>query len=103
VAIAEQDLRTAQHRNPEPDRRPDWFTTAYLHRPDELAAEVAAAGFLVKQVLGIEGPGWLIWREHWVDPEQRAQVLDTARAVETEPAVLGASAHVMIIAHSAVA
>jgi ubiquinone/menaquinone biosynthesis C-methylase UbiE len=43
-AIAEQDLKTGQHRNPEPHRRPEWFTTAYLHRPDELAEEVAAAG-----------------------------------------------------------
>jgi hypothetical protein len=74
-----------------------------LHRPDELAAEVAAAGFLVKQVLGIEGPGWLIWRERWDDPDQRAQVLDAARAVEQESAVLGASAHFMVIAHSPVA
>jgi SAM-dependent methyltransferase len=102
-AIAEQDLKTGQHRNPEPDRRPDWFTTAYLHRPDELAAEVAAAGFLVEHVLGIEGPGWLIWRERWADPQQRAQVLDTARAVENESALLGASAHVMVIAHSSMA
>jgi SAM-dependent methyltransferase len=99
-AVAEQDLKTGQHRNPEPDSRPEWFTTAYFHRPDELAAEVAAAGFLVDQVLGIEGPGWLIWREHWEDPQQRAHVLDTARAVEHESAVLGASAHFMVIAHA---
>jgi ubiquinone/menaquinone biosynthesis C-methylase UbiE len=102
-ALAEQDLKTGQHRNPDPDRRPEWFTTAYFHRPDELAGEVAAAGFLVEHVSGIEGPGWLIWRDRWDDPQQRAQVLDTARAVENESAVLGASAHIMVIAHSPVA
>ena len=95
-AIAEQDLKTGQHRNPEPDRRPEWFTTAYLHRPDELAEEVAAAGLLVEGVLGIEGPGWLIWRDLWDDPQQRAHLLDTARAVERESALLGASAHLMV-------
>jgi 2-polyprenyl-3-methyl-5-hydroxy-6-metoxy-1,4-benzoquinol methylase len=99
-AIAQQDLKTGQHRNPEPDRRPEWFTTAYLHRPEDLAAEVAAAGLLVQHVLGIEGPGWLIWRERWEDPQQRAQVLDTARAVEHESSLLGASAHFMVIAHA---
>jgi hypothetical protein len=99
-AIAEQDLKTGQHRNPEPDRRPEWFTTAYLHRPDELAGEVAAAGLVVERVLGIEGPGWLIWRERWDDPHRRAQLLDTARAVEEEPSLLGASPHLMVIAHS---
>jgi SAM-dependent methyltransferase len=97
-AIAEQDLKTGQHRNPDPDRRPEWFTTAYLHRPDELAEEAAAAGLLVEDVFGIEGPGWLIWRERWHDLQQRAQLLHTARAVEREPAVLGASAHLMVIA-----
>jgi hypothetical protein len=40
-----------------PGRRPQWFTTAFLQRPDELAEEVAAAGLLVEGVLGIEGPG----------------------------------------------
>jgi SAM-dependent methyltransferase len=99
-AMIEQDLKTGQHRNPEPDRRPEWFTTAYLHRPDELAEEVAAAGLQIDGVFGIEGPGWLIWHERWDDPQQRAHLLETARAVERESAVLGSSAHLMVIAHA---
>jgi ubiquinone/menaquinone biosynthesis C-methylase UbiE len=99
-AIAEQDLKTGQHRNPDPDRRPEWFTTAYLHRPDELTKEVAEAGLVVEWVLGIEGPGWLIWHDRWDDPQKRTQLLDTARAVEAEPAVLGVSAHFMVIARA---
>src|SRR5207248_1072154 len=35
--IVEEDLRTGQHRNPQPELRPEWFTTAYFHRPDDLA------------------------------------------------------------------
>jgi SAM-dependent methyltransferase len=99
-AIVEQDLRTGQHRNPEPAQRPEWFTTAYFHRPDELAEEVTAAGLVVEALIGIEGPGWLIWRERWDDPERQAQLLEAARAVEEESAVLGASAHLMVIARS---
>jgi hypothetical protein len=59
--------------------RLEWFTTAYLHRPDELVEEVAAEGLHVEAVLAIEGPGWLIWRERWNDLQQRAQLLHTAR------------------------
>ena len=35
--IVEEDLREGRHRNAE--RRPGWFTTAYFHRPTELAEE----------------------------------------------------------------
>jgi ubiquinone/menaquinone biosynthesis C-methylase UbiE len=97
-AVVEQDLRTGQHHNPEPERRPEWFTTAYFHRPDELAEEVTAAGLAVDTVLGIEGPGWLIGREGGDDPEQRAVLAEAARAVEQEPSLLGASAHLMAVA-----
>jgi hypothetical protein len=60
-AIAEQDLKTGQDRNPEPERGPEWFRTAYFHRPDELAEDAAAAGLLIDGVFGIEGP-WLVDR-----------------------------------------
>lgn len=96
-AIVEQDLLTGQHRNPKIERRPEWFTTAYFHRPDELADELTAAGLTVEAVLGIEGPGWLIAGDGTDDPQQRAIVVEAARAVEQEPALLGASAHLMAI------
>jgi hypothetical protein len=47
-----------QHRNP--TDRPDYFTTAYFHHPDELAEEVRSAGLLVEGIYGIEGPGWML-------------------------------------------
>lgn len=58
AAIVDADLRDGQHRNA--TDRPDWFTTAYFHRPDELRDEVAEAGFAVQGVFGIEGPGWIL-------------------------------------------
>ncbi len=96
--IVEQDLRTGQHRNPEPERRPEWFTTAYFHRPEELAEEVQAAGFAVQAVVGIEGPGWILSRQLWDDVSRRAQLLDAARLAEQEPSLTGASAHLMVVA-----
>jgi SAM-dependent methyltransferase len=100
-AMLEQDLRTGVHRNPRPEERPEWFTTAYFHRPEELAEEFAATHLVVEAVVGIEGPGWLLWRDHWAEPQQRAEILEAARAVEQEPSLLGASAHLMVIARSA--
>ena len=99
--MAEQDLRTGQHRNPEPDRRPEWFTTAYLHRPEELAEEIHAAGLTLDALLGIEGPGWLL-PERWDLPAHKASVLDIASALEREPSLLGMSAHLMAVARRAV-
>lgn len=87
-AIAERDLADGQHRNP--GAHPEWFTTAYLHRPEELAAEVAAAGFADVAVYAVEGPGWLL-QSQWA--ERREQYLLAARAVEADPALLGIGSH----------
>lgn len=98
VAIVEQDLRDGQHRNP--TDRLDYFTTAYFHRPDELAQEAQAAGLSVLGVYGIEGPGWILpdITERMADDERRAALLEAARMVETEPAMVGSSAHLLLVA-----
>jgi ubiquinone/menaquinone biosynthesis C-methylase UbiE len=41
--IIERDLKTGQHLNPSGDI--EFFTTAYLHKPDELRDEMIEAGF----------------------------------------------------------
>ena len=92
-AMVEEDLRSGQHRNPRPDERPEWFTTAYLQRPEELREEVAAAGLCLQALIGIEGPGWVLRRD--AEPEE---LMVVARRVEQEASLLGASAHVMAIA-----
>ena len=96
-AIVDRDLRDGQHRND--TDRPDFFTTAYFHRPDELRDEVTRAGLLVENIYGIEGPGWILpdLVERWKDPERRELVLRVARMLETEPYVLGSSAHLLAV------
>lgn len=96
--IVERDLADGQHRNPE--RRPHWFTTAYLHHPDELRHEAEVAGLDVIGVVGVEGlAGWLPdLAARWTDPQSREAILYSARAIEDEPTLLGLSAHLILIA-----
>jgi SAM-dependent methyltransferase len=77
------------------------FTTAYFHHPDEIAAEVVDGGLELDAVYGIEGPGeWMAGVDERLDDEARgAALLDLARAVETEPCLLGASPHLLVVAH----
>ncbi|MGH2746492.1 MAG: class I SAM-dependent methyltransferase [Actinomycetota bacterium] len=95
--IVERDVREGQHRNP--SRRPGWFTTAYFHLPDELAAEISGAGFEDVEVLAVEGPGWLVpdLQERLDDPERLDRLLGVIERVEREPSLLGASAHLLAI------
>jgi SAM-dependent methyltransferase len=96
--IVEHDLRDGQHRNP--TERLDYFTTAYFHRPEDLVAEVRAAGLALEGVFGLEGPGWILpdVAERMGDARRRASLLHVARMVETEPSVLGSSAHLLAVA-----
>lgn len=95
VKIRDRDLTDGQHRNDTDNA--DYFTTAYFHRPDDLRAELTAAGFEDVTVLGIEGPGWILpdFDARWNDPALRKDLLDVARAFESGPSVVGVSAHLL--------
>ena len=95
--IVERDVREGQHRNS--TGRSEWFTTAYFHLPEELRDEVIEAGFKLEALVGIEGPAWVLpdldsWLE---DPLRRSRLLDVIRRVETEPSLLGATAHILVV------
>jgi hypothetical protein len=93
----ERDLSDGHHENP--TDRLDYFTTAYFHRPEDLRREVAGAGFTVDGLYGVEGPGWILpdFVERWNDPARREILLQVARALESEPAILGCSAHLLVV------
>ena len=98
AGIVEQDLRTGQHRNP--TERVDYFTTAFFHHPDELAAEVKGAGLELAGLFGIEGPGWIL-RDivaRMADDSRREALLRVARMLETDAPIIGTSAHLLAIA-----
>jgi SAM-dependent methyltransferase len=96
--ILERDLRDGQHRNPTDN--PDYFTTAFFHRPEELESEVAQAGFLIEQIAAVEGPVWLArdFEQRWRDPLRREQLLHLARTVQHERDLIGASPHLLAVA-----
>lgn len=97
-SIVEKDLRSGEHRNP--TDLPHAFTTSFFHRPEDLAAEVAEAELDLVALYGIEGPAG--WFAPPTPPEEGApeyeRLLWVARAVEQEPALLGASAHLLAVA-----
>jgi ubiquinone/menaquinone biosynthesis C-methylase UbiE len=97
VRMRDRDLQDGQHRNVA--GRIDYFTTAYFHRPEDLRQEVEAAGFVDVEVLGVEGPGWMLpdFDTRWADAALRADMLNVARAVEAEPSIVGASAHLLSV------
>lgn len=98
AAIADRDLENGQHRNP--TGRPDWFTTAFFHRPEEIVPELERAGLGRSSVLAVEGPAWIIPEvDTWLDDvDARRQLMELLRRVEAEPSLLGASAHLLAIA-----
>jgi len=93
VEIVRTDLVTGQHRNPTQDA--NYFTTAYFHRPDELRDEMSDAGFSVEGIIGVEGPLWGFRIADWDNEARRELVLGLLRKVETEPSLVGASAHLI--------
>ena len=99
--ILKTDLATGQHRNP--GQHPDYFTTAFFHRPDEIREEIAEAHFSLESVLVVEGPAWLLSNlaDRMRDPAQRTQLMTLLRRVEQEPSLIGVSAHLLAVGRKA--
>jgi SAM-dependent methyltransferase len=95
AAIVARDLREGIHQNS--TDRSEWFTTAYFHRPDEIRPEIEEAGLRFEGLIAVEGPGWMnqdldTWLDDAIAQERLLRVL---RLVETEPSLMGASAHLI--------
>ena len=98
AAVAASDRRDGRHRNPTGE--PAYFTTAYFHRPEDLAAECAEAGLAHEATLAVEGPAWLLGdlEARLAGDRRRAVMLEALAALEAEPALLGVSAHLLAVA-----
>ncbi|MGH3928303.1 MAG: class I SAM-dependent methyltransferase, partial [Pseudonocardiaceae bacterium] len=94
--IVRRDLAEGQHRNP--TSRPQWFTTAYFHRPDELPTELADAGLAPVATLAVEGPALVaLDLDDWLaDPKSTQTLLDLIASVEAVPELIGASPHLLV-------
>ncbi|HEU5421267.1 MAG TPA: methyltransferase domain-containing protein [Streptosporangiaceae bacterium] len=97
TAVMAEDLKTGQHRNP--GSHPRFFTTAFFHDPAGLMSEITDSGLRLQDVLPVEGP--LHWapgiQDRLSDPGQRQLILDTLDAMEHDPAVAGATSHLLAI------
>jgi ubiquinone/menaquinone biosynthesis C-methylase UbiE len=98
AAVAAGDLRDGRHRNPTGD--PAYFTTAYFHRPEDLAAECTAAGLAHEATLAVEGAAWFLpdLDARLADDRRRAVLLAALASLEAEPTLLGVSAHLLTVA-----
>jgi SAM-dependent methyltransferase len=92
---ARTDAVLADGRHPHHDD--GFFTAAHFAQPHELPGEFSDAGLAVQGQYGVEGVAWLMGGvEEWLDdPERREAVLAATRHIESEPALLGASGHLL--------
>ena len=83
-ATAQKDLKDGKHLNPK--EVPQYFTTAYMHKPEELPEEIEGAGLRHLKTVGLEGPAWLSGdlEERWTDIEGREIILGARRVIEDE-------------------
>lgn len=94
IRIVEHDLETGQHRNE--TGRPEYFTTAFFHHPEELKMEMIEGGFPTPRLCAIEGPLWMVPES--ANAEEQEGLMVIMRKLENEGTLLGASAHIMGIA-----
>jgi hypothetical protein len=72
----------------------------FTHRPDELRAEAQAAGLDVADLVCVEGGAIMLadLTERAADPEAWRIVLDSARALERVPELMGVGPHLIVTA-----
>ena len=97
MKIIMQDLKNGQHRNP--SNKPEYFTTAFFHHPDELEAEMKQAKFKSVKVYAITGFAWLLprFKEIWENPSLKTRLMTILDKTELEPSMLGQSDHLLAV------
>lgn len=82
-----------------PPLHPASFTCC-THRPDELRAEVADAGLVVADLVGVEGHTFALpdLAERLADDLDRAVLLDSLDRLGRVPELLGVSPHLLVVA-----
>jgi len=97
--IVYTDISTGHHTNP--GDNPNYFMSTYFHHPDELNSEISDIGFEVRSIYSIEGPSWIAkdFDKWWSNEERRHQLMKISRELQSESSLLGASPHIMAVAH----
>jgi SAM-dependent methyltransferase len=71
--------------------------TAYTHRPGQLRDEFGMAGLVSTDVVSVECGAFLLpdLQERMADPEARQVIMDSARALERVPELMGLGSHLL--------
>jgi SAM-dependent methyltransferase len=79
-----------------PPLGPGMFT-AYTHRPGQLRDEFGLAGLVAAEVVSVECGAYLLpdLAERMADPVARQVIMDSARAVERVPELMGLGSHLL--------
>jgi SAM-dependent methyltransferase len=95
--LAIGDIAKGVHEPPGHDR---YFTLAYMHRPEEIGPEITAAGLHLRALVAVEGFFWTYQNlgTYTEDPDRFRQLMEHARLIESEPSIMGASAHMLSVA-----
>ncbi len=98
MKIVDRDLKDGQHRNL--TIKPEYWTTAFFHHPDELYKELREAGFDPVKIVGVTGFGELLpnFEELWAHEKSKERLLTILERIETEPSMLGLSTHLLGVA-----
>jgi len=96
--IIEQDLTHGNHFNT--TGNPFYFTEAHFHSLVEIEEEFTLTGFPNFTIRAIEGFGWLVpgFMNRWNDDVWREKLLRYIQQTESDPVMIGISAHVMTVA-----
>ncbi|PZG17223.1 class I SAM-dependent methyltransferase [Micromonospora craterilacus] len=97
--LVERALVDGVHHNADAGRT--WFTSAYFHRPEDLADELTQAGLVVRRQVAVEGPLWMTGprlTEILASRQLTDLLLEMLRRIEDEPSLLGASSHLLTVA-----
>lgn len=78
------------------------FTTAFFHLPEQLRDEITAADFGSCELFNIEGPGFVVsdLEARWQDPQRREALLNAARLIEADAAMLASASHLLAVAQA---
>jgi SAM-dependent methyltransferase len=97
AVLADVERSAATGLSQDPTSLADGAFWAYFQRPEEMRAELREAGFADIELVAVEGFAWLLG-----DLETRmanpGPLLDAVRLTESEPSMLGCSAHVIGVA-----
>jgi len=94
--ILSHDIETGLHNNPK--KIPNYFTTAYLHTPDEIIDELEEAGFSSATLFAVEGFANALNTDELIkNQEITPHLLEYLRKTESVPELLGISGHIIAV------